>query len=142
MQFSFNAAAFPIVHNCNGPNHCNGIILSAKSNQEIPKHTAMAQFPSTTSQHGATQSPECRSTSYNAASIFASPDVGPPRARSCLRCPQVLGGPCLALHLLSPSSCMHARVPLTSSDGSHDPARCLDRDRALCITIVHVPRTM
>ena len=62
---------------------------------------------------------------------LASPDAGPPRARSCLRRPQVLGGPCLALQLLWPSSRMHARVPLTSGDGSHDPARCSDRDRAL-----------
>ena len=61
---------------------------------------------------------------------LASPDAGPPRARSCLRRPQVLGGPCLALQLLWPSSRMHARVSLTIGDGSHDPARCSDRDRA------------
>ena len=63
---------------------------------------------------------------------LASPDAGPPRARSCLRRPQVLGGPCLALQLLWPSSRMHARVPLTIGDGSHDLARCSDRDRAPC----------
>ena len=86
--------------------------------------------------------PECKSAPLTAGSFFASPDAGPHSAYSCLRRPQVLGGPCFALHPLWPPSRMHARVPLISGDGSHDPARFLDRDRTLRASQSSLPWTM
>ena len=78
----------------------------------------------------------------HAIQVVASPHAGFRCDRSCLQRPQVREGPCLALQLLWPSSCMPTHVSLTSDDGSHDPARFSDCDRALRTSQSSLPRTM